>query len=107
MLLQHPWLATVAKPSTIVEEDEEAAEQGEAQAEIAIGIDAGTAATEDSFPVPEGGFVDREVGLWVLDALDKRKRGALARKAKPALHAAPLDAVGSPMDGKKVVAVDA
>nr|GFD54304.1 hypothetical protein [Tanacetum cinerariifolium] len=33
---------------------------------------------------------------WVKDAIDKRKRGVLGKAPKPALHAAPLDAVSSP-----------
>lgn len=53
------------------------------------------------------GFVDREVGEWVMGALDRRKRGVMGKAAKPALHAAPLDAVGSPPAEGAAVAVDA
>lgn len=92
MLLQHAWLAPLAKPDTITEEDEEAAEaaaEAEANGEVAP-------------PAPEsqGDFLDREVGEWVIDALDKKKKGLLGKHAKPALHAAPLDAVGSPQAEK-------
>ena len=42
-------------------------------------------------------MVDKEVADWVKDAIDKRKRGVLGKGVpKPALHAAPLDAVSSP-----------
>ena len=81
MLLQHAWLAPLIKPETIMEEDEEEAE---------------AAANGELPPVTadeKQGFVDREVGEWVLEALDRRKRGVMGKSAKPALHAAPLDAV--------------
>ena len=53
---------------------------------------------------PEGGnFIDKEVGEWVIEALDRRKRGVMGAAAKPALHAAPLDVVGSPEAEKEVV----
>jgi mitogen-activated protein kinase kinase len=90
MLLQHPWLAPLIKPETITEEDEDeviAAE--EAQADAAAG-DVGS-------PEPSDDVVDKEVADWVKDAIDKRKRGVLGKGVpKPALHAAPLDAVPSP-----------
>ena len=41
---------------------------------------------------------DPEVAEWVLDALDRRKRGVMGKKEKPALHTVALDAVPpSPM----------
>jgi len=40
--------------------------------------------------------VDREVAEWVIQALEKRRLGRLAKSEKPALHAAPLDAMVSP-----------
>ncbi len=99
MLLQHAWLAPVAKPSTIMEEDEE-------EAEAAANGELPNPAQDDN-----DGFVDREVGEWVIEALDRRKRGVMGKAAKPALHAAPLDAAaGSPVAEKSlktVVAVDA
>ena len=93
MLLQHAWLADAARPQTITEEDEEAAEAGEASVE------------PENKVGPEGGFIDEEVGRWVLDALEKKRQGKLAKNAKPALHAAQLDqvaSVGSPVAEKKV-----
>lgn len=69
-------------PDTISEEDEE-------QSPIeATAADAGN--------VDNGQYIDREVGQWVEEQIDKRKRGALGKKSKPALHAAPLD-VASPV----------
>src|ERR1700761_6896345 len=81
MLLQHAWLAPIAKHSTLMEEDEEAAE-------------AAAAAEDGELPqVEQGdGFVDKEVGEWVIDALDRRRRGVMGKAAKPALQAAPLAA---------------
>jgi len=101
MLLQHAWLAPLIKPETIQEEDEEEAEAA--------------AATNGDLPVAEaatgedGGFVDREVGEWVINAIDRKKRGVMGTSVKPALHAAPLDAVPSPKEERTIapVAVDA
>lgn len=90
MLLQHAWLAPLAKPETIAEEDEEAAE-----AAAAAGEDLANPAT-DNFT--QDGFFDKEVGEWVIAAIDRRKRGVMTTAAKPALHAAPLDtAMPSPV----------
>ena len=107
MLLQHAWLAPVAKPATIMEEDEEAAE---AAAEAEAAGEAAPASTDEAGGVggvgadAKDGFHDREVGEWVLAALDRRRRGVMGKAAKPALHAAPLDTaaavaseVGSPV----------
>ena len=78
MLLRHAWLAPLLKPPTITEADEEQA-------------------VEDSEADPvTPGVVDREVATWVIDALERRRTGSMGKKAKPALHAAPLDAVPSP-----------
>ncbi|KAK5163505.1 MAP kinase kinase Wis1 [Saxophila tyrrhenica] len=107
MLLQHAWLAPLAKPQTIMEEDEEAAE-----AEGAVGGEAPAAAADDEAAEKKEDWVDQEVGEWVIGALDRRKRGVMGKAPKPALHAAPLDKVGGPgspggMDGagEKVAAV--
>jgi mitogen-activated protein kinase kinase len=90
MLLQHPWLAPLAKPETITEEDEEEAEAA-MEAKAAGDADAGS-------PLEAGdAIIDKEVADWVKEALQKRKNGTLGKGApKPALHAAPLDAVASP-----------
>ncbi|KAI9890279.1 MAG: hypothetical protein M1814_004314 [Vezdaea aestivalis] len=39
---------------------------------------------------------DEEVATWVLNALERKKCGKMGKSEKPALHAAPLDAVSSP-----------
>jgi mitogen-activated protein kinase kinase len=71
------------KPPTI-NEDEEA----EAAAE------AGHDTTAE--PLPE--TADKEVGDWVKAAIERKISGKMAKSDKPALHAAPLDAVpGSPL----------
>ena len=103
MLLQHAWLAAIAKPQTIMEEDEEAAE---AAAEAGADVPEAPPVNDDA----KDGFIDKEVGQWVIDALDRRRRGVMGKAAKPALHTAPLDAVGSPQAEKglqNVVEVDA
>lgn len=94
MLLQHAWLAPLVKPATIVEEDEEEAEA--AAAADAEPKPSNVADSQVSSEASEGVF-DKEVADWVKDAIDKRKRGVLGKGApKPALHAAPLDAMSSP-----------
>ena len=83
MLLQHAWLAPLLKPHTIVEEDEEEAENG-------------GSAENGKADAAEVGVVDKEVADWVKEALERRRQGKMGKKEKPALHAAPLDAVASP-----------
>ena len=78
LLLRHPWLAPLLKPPTISEEDEEAAEEASSE--------------ETTGPA----VLDKEVADWVLNAMERRRSGKMGKKAKPALHAAPLDAVPSP-----------
>lgn len=39
------------------------------------------------------GTEDAEVAAWVLNAIDRKKKGLIGESQKPALHAAPLDAV--------------
>ncbi|KAF2010952.1 kinase-like protein [Aaosphaeria arxii CBS 175.79] len=97
MLLQHAWLAPLVKPNTITEEDEEEAEAGGNAQPTADG------AEQASEPEPEplnaenaAVVIDQEVADWVKDAVEKRKKGILGKAPKPALHAAPLDAVSSP-----------
>ena len=78
MLLRHAWLAPLLKPPTISEEDEEAA-------------------TEDPDQESTGPpVIDKEVAEWVIDAMERKRSGKMGQKAKPALHAVPLDAVPSP-----------
>ena len=77
MLLRHPWLAPLLKPPTISEEDEDAT----------IGLETETATFMTA---------DKEVAKWVCEAMDRRRNGKMGHKVKPALHAAPLNAVSSP-----------
>jgi mitogen-activated protein kinase kinase len=100
-LLQHAWLAPLANPAIIEEEDEEAA-----AGEPIVDGQSAAAPNVDVHPPPEesvgGGValpddvVDPEVARWVLGALARRRQGLMGRAAKPALHAAPLDAVVTP-----------
>jgi len=46
--------------------------------------------------VPVDKVVDQEVADWVKGAIEKKRRGQMKNAEKPALHAAPLDAVQSP-----------
>ncbi|KAI9886029.1 MAG: hypothetical protein M1823_002196 [Watsoniomyces obsoletus] len=79
MLLRHPWLSELLKPPTIAEADETA--------------ETPSPHLPSSDHVPTSGdTTDEEVAQWVRDALDKRRRGVMGKKDKPALHAAPLDA---------------
>jgi mitogen-activated protein kinase kinase len=82
MLLQHPWIIDLAKPETISEEAEEAEVAAENGAD---------------FELPRTVTLgDSEVKEWVIAAMDRRKahiEQGLKGPEKPALHAAPLDAV--------------
>jgi mitogen-activated protein kinase kinase len=106
MLLQHAWLAPLDKPATIAEEDEE---EAEAEAGSTAAADSAAEAVEKLSldPAPVDGetqaskyataadgtpFIDREVGEWVLGALERRRAGKLGKSIKPALHAASLSA---------------
>ena len=86
MLLRHPWLAPLLKPPTISEEDEETAEEADAE-------EKGTGPA----------VLDKEVADWVVNAMERRRSGKMGKKAKPALHAAPLDAVPSPSPSAEAV----
>lgn len=77
-LLQHPWLAPLLKPPTISEEEEDSASEEVAQEAVAAGA------------------FDKEVAQWVFSAMERKRNGTMGKKVKPALHAAPLDAVPSP-----------
>ena len=76
-LLQHPWLTPLLKPPSISEEDENLPDEV-AQEAMASGT------------------FDNEVAQWVSNAMERKRNGTMGKKAKPALHAAPLDAVPSP-----------
>jgi mitogen-activated protein kinase kinase len=89
MLLQHAWLAPLAKPDTITEEDEE-------EVEAAHEASGGEAAGDQGLPEPIEVVEDKEVADWVKASIEKRRSGKMKGVEKPALHAAPLDAVQSP-----------
>ncbi|KAL9129487.1 MAG: hypothetical protein Q9217_002083 [Psora testacea] len=78
MLLRHPWLAPLLKPPTITEEDEDGGQEDAQEEAVSAGL------------------LDKEISQWVIDALERKRKGTMGKKAKPALHAAPLDAVSSP-----------
>ncbi|KAI4150011.1 MAG: hypothetical protein L6R39_002372 [Caloplaca ligustica] len=78
MLLRHPWLTPLLKPPTITEEDEDAA-----------GADGESSNNSPSDP----SVLDQEMADWVKAAMERRRNGTMGKKSKPALHAAPLDAV--------------
>ena len=92
MLLEHAWLAPLIKPQTIVEEDEE-----EVEAAVAAGPD--PAAGDNVLPVAIEAVHDQEVADWVKAAIERRRQGKLGKVEKPALHAAPLDAISPPLNG--------
>jgi mitogen-activated protein kinase kinase len=89
MLLQHAWLAPLIKPDTITEEDEE-------EVEAAHAAPGSEAAGDKGLAEPIEAVEDKEVADWVKAAIEKRRSGKMKGVEKPALHAAPLDAVQSP-----------
>jgi mitogen-activated protein kinase kinase len=90
MLLQHPWLAPLLKPEDIDEEDEDAEEDPTQSSDN----DARDAEAVAAVPA----IVDKEVAEWVVQALERRRSGKMGGSvAPPPLHAAPLDAVSSPV----------
>ena len=93
MLLQHAWLAPLAKPDTISEEDEEDEAAHHLQSNGGVVEDEAGEGTQ---------WIDKDVGEWVREQLRKKKAGTLGNSRKPALHAAPLDAVPSPVRGTGV-----
>ncbi|KAI0397662.1 kinase-like domain-containing protein [Xylariaceae sp. FL0594] len=95
-LLASEWLKGLSKPETITEEEEER-QENDASAEAVAGaaekVDLRHSSTEDA-----------EVAEWVRDVLQKKEAGVYGEvSGKPALHAAPLDAVASPMASPSVV----
>lgn len=99
VLLRHPWLSTLMKPPTI-SEDEEAEAAAEAGANTSLPPLGGV----DSHPET----ADKEVADWVRTAIQRKLSGKMGKSEKPALHAAPLDAIpGSPLldrEGLKPIA---
>jgi mitogen-activated protein kinase kinase len=98
MLLQHAWLAPLVKPTMIMEEDEES------ESSVAAGTSSNPSAepTPDSMIDLPSDVVDREVAEWVIQAIERKRQGNLGAAPKPALHAAPLDAVKTPGSGSEV-----
>jgi mitogen-activated protein kinase kinase len=113
MLLRHAWLAPLMQPPSIQEEEEDEEAEScltstplspssehrnapstnpdvdhEGHKDVGVGVSTGALT------------IDPEVGTWVLKAIEQRRLGRMGKSAKPALHAAPLDAV-SP--GKETV----
>lgn len=93
MLLQHIWMAPLVKPSAIVEEDEE---ENASPNHVNTPSPLGTPPPAIELPP---NTVDPEVAEWVIGAIERRKQGKMNRSVKPALHAAPLDAVSTPENG--------
>lgn len=80
MLLRHPWLAPLMQPPT---EDE-----AKKSAEESIPEEGSSSSVTE----------DKEVADWVNERLERLKSGPQESIDKPALHAAPLNAVsGSPL----------
>lgn len=85
-LLNAEWLKEYTKPETITEEEEEEAEN-EASAEA-------IAKAAEHVDVSKSGTEDAVVAAWVQSVIEKKASGLYGDKgAKPALHAAALDAV--------------
>jgi mitogen-activated protein kinase kinase len=95
MLLQHAWLNPLTKPEVIAEEDEDEEETPEASTTDTTPDLETESPTLKELELPPD-VVDREVAEWVLGAIEKKRQGKMAKSAKPALHAAPLDAVITP-----------
>ena len=94
-LLASDWLQDLTKPETITEEDEEAAEN-EAS-------DQAVAEAADRLDISRSTTGDPEVAEWVQVVMAKKAAGQYGDKGeKPALHAAPLDAV-SPLASPQAV----
>jgi serine/threonine protein kinase len=87
MLLRHAWLAPLMKPPTISEDEE-------AEAAAEAGRDTSYSGETSFHPQT----ADKEVADWVRAAFERKLSGKIGKSEKPALHAAPLDAVpGSPL----------
>jgi mitogen-activated protein kinase kinase len=111
MLLRHPWLSSLMKRpspgSTGAEvngqvageedaEDEEDEDEEETTQEDASATSPSRPKTGQSPRQIE--TADQVVADWVVDALERRRKGTTRSKERPALHAVALDAVpGSPL----------
>lgn len=88
MLMKHPWLKPLVATSSAIMEEEEEEEEVEKQEAISTESPA-----ETKNPALPDDVVDAEVAEWVIQALEKKRLGKLSKSEKPALHAAPLDAI--------------
>ncbi|KAI1824361.1 kinase-like protein [Xylaria intraflava] len=94
-LLVSEWLKELTQPETIKEEEEEIRED-DASAEAVAGA-------ADNVDISHSGTEDAEVAAWVKEVLEKKASGQYGESAgKPALHAAPLDAVASPLSSSAI-----
>lgn len=84
MMLRHPWLAPLLKPPSISDEDAELHQADDAS----VGNDSTEPGDSGS---AAAAVIDKEVAMWARQALENRKNNKLGKKAKPALHAAPLN----------------
>lgn len=85
MLLQHPWIKALGVFETIAEEAE--AETEATDNDLAD-------ATAKQLNIAAEGAGDADVAAWVIDVLDRKRKGLQPASAeRPALHAAPLDTV--------------
>ncbi|KAI8632733.1 kinase-like protein [Xylariaceae sp. FL1651] len=95
-LLTSEWLKDLSMPETIAEEEEEP-QENDASAEAVAGV-------ADHVDISRSSTEDPEVASWVKEILKKKANGQYGEPAgKPALHAAPLDAVSSPMASPDLV----
>lgn len=103
MLIRHPWLTPLLQPPTI-SEDAEAEAEAEAEAATGATSEAPQDAAGAKSDVLDGVLTaDREVARWVIGALERKRLGKMRGAQKPALHAAPLDAVPTSPDPAKEV----
>ncbi|KAI9795526.1 MAG: hypothetical protein M1833_006997 [Piccolia ochrophora] len=77
MLLRHAWLSDLLKPPTITEESAD---------------DMAASPVRDT----NTEVVNEDVAKWVVAAIERRRSHSAGGREKPALHAAPLDAIPSP-----------
>lgn len=101
MLLKHAWLKPLVAPAVAIIEEEE---EDEENAQVPAAPPSPEEAKSSLLP-PD--VVDAEVAEWVIQASEKKRLGKLGKSEKPALHAAPLDAMVSPAtEGDAVKAPD-
>ena len=100
MLLRHPWLSSLMKrPSPSFKEGAEDGDVDDEDEEEDEAIETSATSPSKSSHLPHQiETADKVVAEWVVDALERRRRGSTGSKERPALHAVALDAVpGSPL----------